>query len=59
MVLKIKNMIFGILYILVLVYLLIFVPSFWGYKPLVVISRKYGANSTSWLFTILSSREFR
>lgn len=38
MLLKIKNTIFGMLYILVLIYLLIFVPSFWGHKPLVVVS---------------------
>ena len=35
---KIKNFIFRILYILVIVYLLIFVPCFWGHKPLVVVS---------------------
>ena len=33
-----KNLIFSILYILVIIYLLIFVPSLWGQKPLVVIS---------------------
>lgn len=38
MLAKIKNTIFGILYILVLIYLLTFIPSFWGHKPLVVIS---------------------
>ena len=35
---KIKNFIFSILYVLVIIYLLIFVPSIFGFKPLVVIS---------------------
>lgn len=38
MLLKIKNFIFSIIYILVIIYLLIFVPKLWGYQPLVVIS---------------------
>lgn len=38
MLIKIKNIIFTILYILVLIYLLVFIPSFWGQKPLTVIS---------------------
>lgn len=38
MLIKIKNLIFGILYILIIIYLLIFVPCLWGHKPLVVIS---------------------
>lgn len=38
MLIKIKNIIFSILYILVLIYLLVFIPSFWGQKPLAVIS---------------------
>ncbi len=38
MLLKIKNFIFRIWYLLILIYLLIFIPSFWGHKPLVVIS---------------------
>lgn len=38
MITTIKNTIFGIIYILVLIYLMIFIPTFWGYKPLVVIS---------------------
>lgn len=38
MFIKIKNVIFSILYILVIIYLLIFIPSLWGHKPLVVIS---------------------
>lgn len=38
MLIKIKNFIFSIIYILVIVYLLIFVPTLWGHKPLVVIS---------------------
>lgn len=38
MLVKIKNMIFGFLYILVVIYLLAFIPSLWGHKPLVVIS---------------------
>lgn len=35
---KIKNFIFKIVYFLIIIYLLIFIPSIWGYKPLVVIS---------------------
>jgi len=38
MFIKIKEIIFRILYILILIYLCIFIPSLWGYKPLVVIS---------------------
>ena len=38
MFIKIKNFLFHILYIFILIYLAIFIPSFWGYKPLVVIS---------------------
>lgn len=38
MLIKIKNILISIIYVLVLVYLLIFIPSFWGHKPLVVIS---------------------
>ena len=38
MLVKIKNCIFKIMYILVIIYLLIFVPTIWGQKPLVVIS---------------------
>lgn len=38
MVNKIKNFIFRILYLLIVVYLVTFIPSLWGYKPLVVIS---------------------
>lgn len=38
MLLKIKNIIISFVYVLVLIYLLIFIPSFWGHKPLVVIS---------------------
>lgn len=38
MLMKIKNLFFGILYILIVIYLLIFVPCLWGHKPLVVIS---------------------
>ena len=38
MLVKIKNCIFKIIYILVTIYLLIFVPTIWGEKPLVVIS---------------------
>ena len=38
MLIKIKNFIFSILYVLVIIYLLIFIPSFWGHKPWVVIS---------------------
>lgn len=38
MLIKIKNHIFRILYILILIYLLVFIPSFFGKKPLVVVS---------------------
>lgn len=38
MIKKLKNYIFKILYVLILIYLIIFIPSFWGHKPLVVIS---------------------
>lgn len=34
----IENIIVKILYLLILLYLIIFVPIFWGYKPLVIIS---------------------
>ena len=35
---KIKEILIRILYALILIYLIIFIPVFWGYKPLVVIS---------------------
>lgn len=35
---KIKNFIFKIIYILIIIYLLIFVPKIFGYTPLVVVS---------------------
>lgn len=38
MVSKIKDFIFKIIYLLIIVYLITFIPSLWGYKPLVVIS---------------------
>lgn len=38
MIKKLKDFIFKILYVLILIYLVIFIPSFWGHKPLVVIS---------------------
>ena len=38
MLVKIKDFIFRIIYILLIIYLLIFIPSLWGKKPLVVIS---------------------
>lgn len=38
MLIKIKNFLLHILYILILIYLGIFIPTFWGHKPLVVIS---------------------
>lgn len=38
MLVKIKDFVFRIIYILLIIYLLIFVPSLWGQKPLVVIS---------------------
>lgn len=34
----IENIIVKILYVLILLYLIIFIPVFWGYKPLVIIS---------------------
>lgn len=38
MIRQLKKCIFKILYVLILIYLSIFVPVFWGYKPLVIIS---------------------
>ena len=38
MIRKIKDIVLKIIYILITIYLLIFIPSFWGHKPLVVIS---------------------
>lgn len=38
MITKVKDLIFRIVYILMIIYLLIFVPCIWGYKPLVIIS---------------------
>lgn len=38
MINKIKNIVFKVLYILVIIYLLTFVPLIFGYKPLVVLS---------------------
>lgn len=38
MIWKMKNILFRILYILVIIYLIVFIPVFWGYKPLVVVS---------------------
>lgn len=38
MIKRLKNNIFKIVYILVLIYLIIFIPTFWGKNPLVVIS---------------------
>ena len=35
---RIKELLIRLLYILILLYLIIFIPIFWGYKPLVVIS---------------------
>lgn len=35
---KIKDIIFKIIYLCIATYLLIFIPTIWGYKPLVVIS---------------------
>jgi signal peptidase len=35
---KIKNIIFKIIYVLVIIYLIIFIPIIWGYKPLVIVS---------------------
>lgn len=38
MIRKIKDFIFRIIYILVIIYLITFIPSLWRHKPLVVIS---------------------
>lgn len=38
MITKLKDGVFSILYILGLIYLFTFIPNFWGYKPLVVVS---------------------
>lgn len=38
MLIKIKNCIIRVLYILICLYLFVFIPSFFGHKPLVVIS---------------------
>ncbi len=38
MIKKLKNFIFKIIYLLIIVYLLIFVPKVFGYHPLVVVS---------------------
>ena len=38
MIKRLKNNIFKIIYILGLIYLIIFIPTFWGKNPLVVIS---------------------
>lgn len=35
---KIRNSIFNSIYLLIIIYLITFIPSFFGYKPLVVIS---------------------
>lgn len=35
---KMKHLIFRLMYLLIVVYLITFVPALWGYKPLVVIS---------------------
>ena len=35
---KLKDIIFKIIYVLIIIYLLVFIPYFWGKKPLVVIS---------------------
>lgn len=38
MIVRIKNCVFKIIYALVIIYLIIFIPTIWGEKPLVVIS---------------------
>lgn len=38
MLVRVKDFIFRIIYVLLIIYLLIFVSSIWGYKPLVVMS---------------------
>lgn len=38
MLVKIKDFVFRLVYILLIIYLLIFLPSLWGKKPLVIIS---------------------
>lgn len=40
----IKNMSLGCIYISIIIYLLVFVPLIWGYKPLVVISSSMESN---------------
>ena len=35
---KIKNFIFQLIYIFLITYLVVFIPVFWGHKPLVIIS---------------------
>lgn len=35
---KIKEIIFNLMYIMIIIYLLVFVPCIWGHKPLMVIS---------------------
>ena len=44
MYIKIKNFIFRVVYILILIYLIIFIPVFWGHKPLVIISNSMNPN---------------
>ena len=38
MLMKLKNFAFWIVYILIIIYLMVYIPTFWGHKPLVVIS---------------------
>lgn len=38
MIRKIKDFVFKVIYILVIIYLITFIPCLWGHKPLVVIS---------------------
>lgn len=44
MIRKIKNISLRCIYISIIIYLLVFIPSIWGYKPLVVISSSMEPN---------------
>lgn len=35
---RIKNFLFKLIYVMIIIYLLVFLPILWGYKPLVIIS---------------------
>lgn len=38
MIVILKNILIKIIYILIIIYLMIFIPCIWGYKPLVIVS---------------------